>query len=451
MTHRLRSIRARLLVSLLGAATLIWAMTAVVAYRDALHEVDELLDAHLAQAATLLIAQGGEVDEIDTEHAPLLHRYSRRVAFQIWEDGTLRLHSVNAPNQRLSPRESGFSEQRIGDTHWRVFSVRAGELLIQVAEDSRARGEIARSTGRSLILPIVIGLPLLGLLIAWSVRRNLQPLLRLSDAVSLRAPDYLEPLPMAGDTPAELRPLVKRLNTLLSQLADSFESERRFSADAAHELRTPIAALRVQAQVAQRAASDQERSQALDKVLQGCDRAARLVDQLLTLARLGPAHLRSQLQPVELHGLCASVLSDLAEMALSHDVELVLDEGGARVMGHADLLAILLRNLIDNAIRYSEANTRVRVRVIQTPDAAAVEVIDQGPGIAPEVRGQLGQRFRRLGRADVHGSGLGLSIAQRIAGLHGARLVFADGERGRGLKVRVLFNPEMPPGQSALR
>lgn len=434
------SIRSRLLVSLLAASTAIWVVSGVIAYRDALHEVDELLDAHLAQSAALLLAQSGELDEIDTEHLPLLHKYGRRVAFQVWEHGqSLRLHSLNAPNTRLSGSDHGFADEVIDGRRWRVFSIRAGGDLIQVAEESGARKDIARGIGRGLLVPLLLGLPLLGVLIAWLVQRGLRPLAALSVEVGRRAPDQLAPLPVPAGTPAELQPLLARLNLLFAQLTESFETERRFTADAAHELRTPIAALKVQAQVAQRAASDAERQPALAKVIQACDRTARLIDQLLTLARIEPAHWRERSASVDVHALAAGVAADLAPLALQRGIDLVLEGEAAMVDGHADLLAVLLRNLLDNAIRYAPDRSQVRVRAERAAGGVRLHVIDQGPGIEPALRSRLGQRFQRLGRADLEGTGLGLSIVRRIVELHNAALQFDAGDDGQGLSVTVSF------------
>ncbi|MFA5940470.1 MAG: ATP-binding protein [Sinimarinibacterium sp.] len=434
------SIRSRLMVSLVAASAIIWTASGVMAYRDALHEVDELLDAHLAQSAALLLAQSGELDEIDTEHLPLLHKYGRRVAFQVWEDGeTLRLHSLNAPNARLSRRDHGFADEFIDGRGWRVFSIWADGDLIQVAEESGARKAIARGIGRGLLLPLLLGLPLLGVLIAWIVQRGLRPLGALSVEVGRRAPDQLAPLAVPAGSPSELQPLLARLNLLFEQLTESFEAERRFTADAAHELRTPIAALKAQAQVAQGAATDTERQQALTKVIQACDRTARLIGQLLTLSRLEPAHWRERSATVDLHALAAGVAADLAPLALRRGIDLQLEGGTTIVEGHADLLAVLLRNLLDNAIRYAPDRSQVRVRVERAHESVRLHVIDQGPGIEPALRGRLGQRFQRLGRADVEGTGLGLSIVRRIADLHGAALSFNDGVDGRGLEVVLTF------------
>lgn len=427
---------------------MVWLLTAVLAYRDARHEVDELLDAHLAQAATLLLAQIGHDDgespgEIDTEHLRLPGKYGRRVLFQVWIDGrALGLHSLNAPNHRLSPREHGFDEVRIGDARWRVYSTwdEDHELLLQIAEDSRSRADIARSFGRSLLLPVVLGLPLLGVLITWSIGRGLRPLNLLSAAVDRRAPEHLAPIDVDDATPAELRPLVQRLNALLARLADSLERERRLTADATHELRTPIAALKVQAQVARDSASPAERDQALDKVLAGCDRAARLVEQLLDLAHLEPEHLQHRTVALAPGAIAAEVIAQLTPEALRRGIELeLLDDPAARISGHPELLRVLLRNLIDNAIRHGAGRRTVTVGVHADGDIVLLDVSDQGPGVPEDLRDQLGQRFRRLGQTDLPGSGLGLSIVRRIAELHGAALCFDSGAGGRGLRVGLRF------------
>ncbi len=289
------SIKRRLLVMLLGTVAVVWLATAGYSYWDARHEIDELLDAHLAQSAALLVAQTGhELEEIDVEHAPQLHRYERRVAFQIWERGrTLRLHSANAPNERFSARDEGFSDAVVGDRRWRVFSSwdPKRRFLIQVGEQRSARDEIAARIGRNLLVPLAFALLVLGVLVYLSVSRATRPLANVNRQIAQRDPENLQPIAV-DDCPAEVVPLVDGLNRLFGRVTRSIDDERRFTADAAHELRTPIAALRVQAQVARAAADDRERQHALDNVIAGCDRATHLVEQLLTLARLDPAYVR---------------------------------------------------------------------------------------------------------------------------------------------------------------
>jgi two-component system sensor histidine kinase QseC len=433
--------RRQLLVLLLGAVAVVWIGVGVASYVDARHEIDELLDAHLAQASSLLIAQAGhDLDEIE-EHVPETKRYARRVAFQFWEGGTqLRLHSSNAPLARLSAKDEGFSDVRIDGQRWRVFSSwdRRRRYVVQVGERLGARDEIVASIARNLLLPLVVALPLLALVVWLAIERVLRPLRVLNREVAHRAPDHLAPVEV-GRAPVEVAPLVLNLNDLFGRVQASMDNERRFTADAAHELRTPLAALRAQAQVARGASDDRERIRALDNVIAGCDRAAHLVDQLLTLARLEPAHAQVAHADVALAPLVQAAIAEATPAALDKDIDIELTEGApAHVQGDARLLGILLRNLLDNAIRYSPRGSAVTVEVARDDARARLTIRDHGPGVPPEARPRLGQRFERFGVSDVTGTGLGLSIVARIAELHGARVTFGDAPSG-GLAVDVTF------------
>jgi two-component system sensor histidine kinase QseC len=433
----------------LGAVVVVWLVTAALSYRDARRQIDELLDAHLAQAAALLVAQAShELEEIETEHSPELAPYGHRVAFQVWERGTrLRVHSADAPNARLSPATEGFSDADVEGRRWRVFSTWAHKrrLLIQVGEERAARDRLAAAIATNLLRPLVLALPLLGLLVWLAVRWGTRPLAVLRAQVVQRDPDNLAPLEVA-DPPAEVAPLVESLNRLLARVRASIEGERRFTADAAHELRTPIAAVRAHAEVARAATAEGERRAAADSILAGCDRAAHAIDQLLTLARLDPADAGGRREACDLREVARQVLADLAPVALARGIEVELAAGPPVVMaGSPGLLAILVRNLVDNAVRYSPAGASARVDVARAGAVARLVVTDQGPGVAPADRPALGQRFRRLGASRETGSGLGLSIVARIAELHRATVHFRDGPGGRGLCVVVEF-PGVPPG-----
>ena len=439
------SLKRRLLVALLTGIALVWLATAVYSYFDARHELDELLDAHLAQSVALLLAQtGDEPGEIDTEHMAQLHKRARSVAIQMWENGkTLRLHSASAPDARLSAQDEGFSDALIKGERWRVFSAWDGErrYLVQVGERYETRDEIAVGLAKNLLLPLLFALPLLGLLVWLNVARALRPLARLGRQVAERDPGNLGVLD-AGAIPAEVMPLVENLNRLFGRVTQLIENERRFTADASHELRTPLAGLKTQAQVARAAAGDAERKHALDNVIAGCDRATHLVQQLLTLARLDPDEPGSKAETCDLQALASAAVAELAPYALSKKVEIELAEGDAvPVAGHAGLIAILLRNLIDNAIRYSPEGGSVRVRAERDKNTATLTVTDAGPGIPADERGKVGQRFYRILGTEEYGSGLGLSIVKRIVELHGASLSLDDGEQGRGLSVTVRFRP----------
>ncbi len=441
------SLKQRLLLSLLGGIAVVWLATAIVSYFDARHELDELLDAHLAQSVSLLVAQmGHELEEIDADESiALAHKRGHKVAIQVWEQGDkLRLHSASAPNTRLSAQDEGYSDAEIDGKRWRVFSAWDGDrsFLIQVGEHYEARNEIAVALAKNMLLPLLLALPVLGILVWLLVARGLRPLALLGGEVARREPGNLLKLDTAG-IPAEVMPLVASLNRLFERVSQLIDAERRFTADASHELRTPIAALKTQAQVARAASADAERAHALDNVIAGCDRAAHLLEQLLTLARLDPEEVQRERSECDLRELAQAAIADLAPYAVSKKVDIGLAEGApVRFPGYPGLVAILLRNLIDNAIRYSPAGASVRVAAGDEAGAAAISVTDEGPGIGAEEREKVGQRFYRILGSGESGSGLGLSIVKRIAELHGATLALRDNPAGKGLLVLVRFPRE---------
>ncbi|MFZ5502198.1 MAG: ATP-binding protein [Pseudomonadota bacterium] len=439
------SLQRRLLWLTLTTVATVWLVASVLTYLDARHEYNEVLDAHLAQDAALLMVQvPHELDEVETEHAPLLHKYSRRVAFQVWENGEhLGLHSANAPQTYLSSVQQGFSVSTIAGQRWRVFSTwdDDGEYLIQMAELLSVREELARDVAINLLQPLLFSLPLLAFLIWSAVARGLRPLAKLSGEIGRRAPDNLVALD-AGVAPREVVPLIERLNRLFVRIAASIQQERRFTADAAHELRTPVAAIKAQLQVAQGADAEAERNRALNNAMLGCDRAAHLIDQLLTLARVDS--LDDNLAAAcPLANLAAEVIATIAPGALHKGVQLELLEGGGHaVRGNAALLRVLLRNLIDNAVKHSPKGTRVRVAIGKSAAGVVLTVTDNGPGIPEAEREKVLQRFYRPLGTEASGSGLGLSIIKRIAEVHGASLRLQPAEGG-GLQVLVTFR-ELP-------
>jgi len=438
------SLRARLVLLALAAIVAVWLGTAWLTYRDARAEFDDLLDAHLAQAASLLVAQAThELDEeFDLEHTPNAGHYARKVAFQIWQDGELRLHSLHAPATALADRTEGFSEREIDGQRWRVYSTRDAERHIQIHVGERLdiRDKLAVELAENLLRPLLFGLPVLAALIWLAVRRGLRPLDTLAAQVAAREPNNLSPID-SGHHPAETRPLIERLNALFVRLGRSLEQERRFTADAAHELRTPLAGIRAQAQVALGANDEAERNRALLAAIQGCDRATHLVEQLLTLARIDAAG-NAPMETVSLRNLAREVLAELAPQALAKGVGIELADGEeGQVSAQAAWLRILLRNLLDNAVRYSGKGDTVRVEIGRDQGRIALWVIDTGPGIPEAERAQVRERFYRVLGTGEEGSGLGLSIVQRIAEAHGAELRLLAGDNGRGLKVGIVFAP----------
>ncbi len=439
-----RSLQARVLALALAAVGAVWIGAAVFTWREARHELDELLDAHLAQAAALLVVQlAPKTDDDERGEAPELDRDARRVAFQIWREGELVARSANAPAQPMTQTHKGYTSSVIAGERWRVFATRGKQhrLQVYVGERLDSRTSILVALLRGLVAPMLFALPAIALLLWWAVWRGLLPLRRLSRAIAARDPRALEPIASPDERlPSEIAPLVAALDALFARIVELLESERRFTADAAHELRTPIAAIRAQAQVALGAGDDgAARTQALRATLAGCDRATRLVEQLLTLARLeaaAPEHA----QPVDLAAVAREVLAELAPGALARGQSLELDADGAwPVRGNAPLLAVLMRNLADNALRYGGDGARVVVALAREAQRVVLQVDDSGPGMSDDERSHLGERFYRVLGSAAPGSGLGWSIVRRIAAVHGAQIETARSTALGGLAVRVSF------------
>lgn len=438
------SLRRRLLLLLLGAILLLWAAIAAVSFYFARHEIDELMDAQLAQSAQVIMALAqADMEQVAAEVEEFKHQYEQKLSFQVLDTkGRTLLRTANAPQGRMSDTEDGFSSTVVEGMVWRVFSRwdSGQRFLVQVGQSDEIRDELAGDVMLTLLAPVLFAFPVLALLIWVSVGRGLAPLQRAAQEVQARDPGNLTPLGEEG-APTEVRPLLAGLNALFRRLGDAFEAERRFTADAAHELRTPLAALRTQAQVALRAADEAGRRHALEQVIVGVDRATQLVEQLLTLARVDPESSHAGGEAVDLDNMASEVLAQLAPAALRRGTELRLEEprGEPRPRGDRAMLGILLRNLADNAIRYTPRGGAVRVATGAEDGHAWLEVEDNGPGIPPAERDKVFQRFYRVLGTGEGGSGLGLSIVRRIADLHGAQLGLGEGDDGKGLRVRVTF------------
>lgn len=444
MTRRApQSLRGRLLAGVLAAVALLWAAALLASYRQARHELDELLDAHLAQSAALLAAQAAEdIGEIELEHLPARSAERAPLVVQVWEGDRLRLHSVDAPDRRLSAATAGFSTTTVDGVRWRVYSAPHPEhgLLVQLGEPVAAREHLARAVLARLVWPLLAALPLIGLGVWIAIGRGLAPLRRIAVEIGRRSPLDTQPLG-AGDAPREIQPLLHRLNALFARTGESIARERQFTGDASHELRTPIAAIRAQAQVALGARDEAERASALASVIAGCDRAAHLVEQLLVLSRLDATEVAAAPAPapVALAPIVREVASELSTQAAARGVALSLDIADEAVVAKVDptLLRIVLRNLLDNALRYGARAVRVAVAARDAHGAVAVTVTDDGPGIPPDLREQARQRFRRLAGQDRSGAGLGLAIVDRIATVIGAELSLHEGPNARGLQARL--------------
>jgi two-component system sensor histidine kinase QseC len=446
-TQPVPSLQNRLLLILMSVVTAVWLGAALFTWWDARHELDELLDSHLAQAAALLVAQQTHIDNDDDDDVldvRPMHKYAPAVAFQVFHLNVLVMGSPNVGNKPMATLERGFTTVTLPDGEaWRVFAAKGDhrDVQVYVGEKIRNRTEIVLSVLRSLLLPLLVTLPLLAGLLWSSVRLALAPLRRLSELLGQRQPRALSPFAAQG-VPAEMQPLIAELNGLLARIGHMVETERRFTADAAHELRTPIAAIRAQAQVAMGAGSDDaQRQLALQTTLAGCDRAARLVEQLLALARLETQDTNAQpAHPAvsDLSALTQSVAATLAPLALARSQELELDASAdCQVPGDETLLSMLVRNLLDNAMRYAPDGAHIRVVVAPSSHGVSLDVQDSGAGMAQADRQRLGERFFRVLGQNQAGSGLGWSIVRRIAQVTGATVAVQQSKALGGLQVTV--------------
>jgi two-component system sensor histidine kinase QseC len=448
--HSGSSLRVRLVVLLLGVVTVVWLGAALLTWYGARHELDELLDGHIAQAASLLIVQQARIhhdgdDDENPADAPSLHKYAPMVAFQVFQGDRLVMHSSNAGRAAMADLTSGFvTVDKPDGVQWRVFATRGDAqaqpgLQVYVGEQTASRGQILKAVLKNVLLSLLFALPLLALAALWAAGRSLLPLQQLGDTLRSREPQAMEPIRLA-DLPDEMQPVVAALNALLEKIQAMVESERRFTADAAHELRTPIAAIRAQAQVAMGAGADSAQlAHALFYTLAGCDRATHLIEQLLTLARLDAARSLPS-SSLDLAALVQRVAAELAPAALARGQTLELDASQAcLVMGEEGLLSVLARNLMDNAIRYSPPGALIHVAVRKPLDGILLSVEDSGPGMSAQDMARLGERFYRVLGNDQPGSGLGWSIVQRIAEVSGVQLKLAKSAALGGLHVTVTW------------
>ncbi len=441
-----RSLQARLLVLVLALVSSVWLATALATWVDVRHELDELLDGHLAQAAALLVVQqSAELqDDGPLLNAPTLHRYAPKVAFQVFHEGRLTMRSSNAPAAPMVEAgkgfQSGFRTVGIDGAQWRVFAAHGSESDVQVyvGEQVGSRAAILWAVLRSAFWPMLLALPLLGLAAWWAIYYGMAPLRLLGRTLAVRQPHALQPVVLDG-APSEMKPMLDALNGLFGRISGLMESERRFTADAAHELRTPIAAIRAQAQVALGEADDAARRHALQATLEGCDRATRLVEQLLTLSRLEGGSA-PQTAEVDIGGLVREVLGQEAPQALQKQQTIELDaQALCTVQGEATLLAVLVRNLVDNAIRYSPPGAAVHVSVARTQGGVNLQVEDSGPGMSDADMARMGERFFRVLGNHERGSGLGWSIVRRIADAQRASLTVRRSAALGGLAVEVVW------------
>ncbi len=445
--RRSPSLRWRLLTLVSIAAVVILGLSASLSYRRAKHEVQELMDGQMSRAAALVLVQAQQGHEHLAELPANLARVrgldnddsDLTFEFQIGRpDGGVLVRSSDAPAVAISGA-LGFATIEYQGQPWRSLILETDDrtIRIQVSQSITKRNKEALEIATKTVQPLGVIFPLL-LAIYFSVRRGLKPLDDLTTEVLSRSPENLSPL--AGRAaPREAQPLVAAINRLLYRLNGSLENERRFTADAAHELRTPLAAARVQTQVAMLSTDTDKRNHALAQTLAGLDRATRLVEQMLRLARLDPLATLPDPTAVDLSQLARDVVAGSLDATRKCVIDVDIDDEKIVVEGVPDLLQVALRNLVDNAVRYSPEGSRITVALRREHGQPVLSVADNGPGVSETELPRLVERFYRSPEVVAEGSGLGLTIVHRIAELHGARLELAN-RTGGGLEARLCWN-----------
>lgn len=468
---RVRSIRRFLLAGILALVSVSLAVSGFIGYLEANHEMEELFDARLAQSARITnqlllgymaqhqrLPAGGAIYEEweqsapeqyheepglnllgrDQEFTPYGHEFERNLYFQLLDErGAILLRSPSAPTQPLTTLERGFNSEITDHHEWRTFTLynEKQHTWLIVAERDDERDELASTMATLTMLPLFITLPFLLGLLWWLVSAGLSPLRQVAQAISERHPANLSPLnlPLKAE---ELTPIVNEINRLMHTLADTIEREKQFTNEAAHELRTPLAVLRIHSENLMAAEDDASREQALRKMLLALDRSDRLIRQLLTQARIDnqqtPALNRLDLSP-----LLQATLATLAPIALRKEQQLSLEgEEHLQVMGQAVLMDLMFSNLIDNALRYTPAGGEIAVVIAAEGNRVRVDIRDSGPGIPTAALSRLCERFYRVNPQQGDGVGLGMAIVRRIAELHGADLDVHNRPHG-GLEVSI--------------
>ena len=433
------SLRTRLLWFLLAAIVLTALVQALIAYRTVRSEADEIFDYHMQQMALSLrsgLPSNGAVGAGEDSHG----EEDLNFVVQVWTADGLGVFQ-SAPRAAL-PQHTvlGFSDVKAHGSTYRVFSMQSRSQVIQVAQDMAARREMAGTLALRTMAPIAVMAPLLMLVVWWVVSLSLAPVSRVRRQVADRQADDLSAVSDV-DLPDEIRPLVQELNLLFGRVREAFDAQKNFVADAAHELRSPLAALKLQVQGLQRATDDAARELAVSRLTAGIDRATRLVEQLLVLARhQASAATGVKPQLASLAEMARLAVADAAPAAQSRhtDVGLARADDGL-IASQPEALRILMRNLLDNAVKYTPAGGKVDLEIVRGAGVMHLTVEDSGPGIADADRERVLDRFYRVAGTETTGSGLGLAIVRSIAEMHGASLRLGHSERLGGLRVDVVF------------
>jgi two-component system sensor histidine kinase QseC len=467
-----RSIRRILLINLFLSILIIIIFSAVAVYYLGAEDVDALTDRNLAHSGLMFqsLLSGANIPNgiqdiqahldrmVNAEsnilklsaNYPSYNFQTMRdypIQYQLWDNNQqLLLHSHNASSLPLSDGRVGFSNTVVDGVHWRVLTIympNTDRTLI-IGSRHSLQAWLRQALAKDDVYIMLLTFPILGILIWIILAHGLNSLEKVTNELSQRAPNFLEPVNIA-EVPEEIAGLIDELNKLLLRLRQTLEREQRFASDAAHELRTPLAAIRTQAQVALKASSDPGVIDALEKVISGVERSTHVVAQLLTLSKLVPGSPLVNQSNVDVVRIAQEIITEIIPIALDNDIELSLypDKPNITLFANGITIGIMLRNLIDNAIRYIPHGGKVDIYIFDHPNSVCIRVVDNGPGIPPKLRARVFERFFRVLGTKSQGSGLGLAIVQQIAGLHGAQVILGAPEVGTGLEVDIIFSKKM--------
>jgi two-component system OmpR family sensor kinase len=434
----MNSIRARLLAWLCAALAAGSALVIAITYVLARQQIGDLYDDELRQVAYAI-----HLREDWTEQRLRIARAGFALSVRAYDaSGKTYFETAQPsfPSDAPQVKEEGFLRAETSDGVWRIYTHVAPEGIVQVGQARAERDAMARSLSAKVVLPLLLLIPLLVGLVAWVLTRALRPIDTTSRMVSDRDANRLDALP-TGDVPQELQPLIGQINGLLARLSLSLEGQRRFLADIAHELRSPVSVLAIQAQLGRRAVDARQRTSAFEELEAGVERVRRLVQQLLDFARLDPSMPAEAPVPVDLAKIARGVVASCAAYAEQRGIDVGADAPVAvGVLGREQELQSLVTNLLDNALRYAPAGSAVTVAVQRRGGEAVLRVMDRGPGIPIHERPNVFARFYRVRGDSTPGSGLGLAICKAIAERHGASIQLEDAFPGQdppGLVVIV--------------
>jgi two-component system, OmpR family, sensor histidine kinase QseC len=435
----MKSLRLRLFATLLAATGIVWLAAVIWIYVGSRAEVEQVLDTRLQEAARMVASLASSFESLPGKAAPAaiaqLGSYERQLSCQIWSlDGRMVAKSSGAPDKQLSSASSGFSSRAIDGETWRVYSVEDADhnLRVMVGDRLSLRERLVTDLIKGLMLPALLIAPLLGAAIWASVGQGLRPLRRMAQDLAARSPEDMRPVE-ADRTPIEVRPLAVALNGLLGRVEAARRHEREVTAFAAHELRTPLAGLKTQAQVALAAEDPKVVRRALGQMVAAVDRSARLVRQLLTIARLDADAAEASRSPIKVGPVLAEIV---AETPKDEETAVTIDASARDMVlnTNVDCLRLALRNLHENAVQYTRGG-----RIIWTAQGRSLSVEDEGPGIPPEELEKLGSRFFRGKLRSPIGSGLGLAIVKLALSKIGGELAISNRTDTSGTRSELVF------------